>query len=434
VPDNRRPPWPLCRAARTTLRRPLSKSRTPTPPTASCRPLPGPRPPRPSVLFWPFARFDDIWAGRAGSLRPPSSAQGLTFYRDEIATPALRPPCDARPAPHGHLRTPGSAKGSPRRRLPTWSIFIREFASDRSPSWSGGWADGEPGRPATGTLRPSRTSWSRTCFGVPQPDRVPVSTRGCAPLTLPADKRVPGGPANAIESVARCSATSFSEIAPRGAPNRGDGPVRADRGRGGGERLQTDWDKFLGFSSPWCRRQRPHRQPDLARGVALLYAHHDQRERLVADPRLIPNRLLEFVPAGRARAFIGPTTLPRHRARTTDPGGREGLLMLFGAANPLRAEFGPGRRPAGTSPGGSPAPGLSIGVTLSASGHTLARLQSWSPSRSLRPPAGRRGGPVEATRLPLAPFTHLLLFDPSCRPILYALSVSWSSLRGRCLG
>jgi hypothetical protein len=74
--------------------------------------------------------------------------------------------------------------------------------------------------------------------------------------------------------------------------------------------------------------------------VALLDEHHDQRERLVADPSLIPNALLEFLRMessvqALARTVRHPVTL--HGLRI-DAGER--VLMLYGSANRDEREFG----------------------------------------------------------------------------------------------
>jgi len=103
-----------------------------------------------------------------------SSAQGLTFYRDEIATlgPADHPG-DARTAPQRPARTM-SQQGVHRAPGDRTGADHPEFGQERDHRMERRVADGEDGRPATGTSPPPIPNLvvAHLTPGWPQPDRV----------------------------------------------------------------------------------------------------------------------------------------------------------------------------------------------------------------------------------------------------------------------
>jgi hypothetical protein len=93
--------------------------------------------------FWALSRFDDIWHAvrDSGSF---SSAQGLTFYPDEIGTLGLAPTLVMLDPPrHGQLRALVS-KGFTARRVTDLEELIREFARQRIAELERRVADHEP--------------------------------------------------------------------------------------------------------------------------------------------------------------------------------------------------------------------------------------------------------------------------------------------------
>ncbi len=106
-----------------------------------------------------------------------------------------------------------------------------------------------------------------------------------------------------------------------------------------GERL-TDWD-ILGFCFVMVAGGNDTTGSLISHGVMLLDAFPDQRRRIVDDPGLISDALLEFLRLegsvqGLARTTLAPVTINGVQIPTG-----EKVMMLYGSANRDDREFGP---------------------------------------------------------------------------------------------
>jgi hypothetical protein len=287
--------------------------------------------------FWALSRFDDIWAA-VRDHQTYSSAQGLTFYRDEIATLGLAPTLVMLDPPrHGQLRTLVS-KGFTARRVTDLEQLIREFASGRITELERRVADGEQVDLHRDFSAAIPNFVVAHLLGVPQADRVRFNPWVRA-LTCLQDNGFRVDRRTAIDSVAEMFDYFSKMITARRAEPRDDLVSALTAADVDGARL-THWD-ILGFCFAMVAGGNDTTGNLISHGVALLDAHHDQRERLVADPGLIPNALLEFLRLESSVQALARTTLrPVTVHEVTVPAG-EKVLMLFGAANHDEREFGP---------------------------------------------------------------------------------------------
>ncbi|MCO5974244.1 cytochrome P450 [Actinoallomurus soli] len=287
--------------------------------------------------FWALSRFDDIWNAVRDNERF-SSAQGLTFHPDEIGTLGLAPTIVMLDPPrHGRLRAL-IGKGFTPRRVAALEDLIRAFARTRIAELERKAADGEPIDLHRDFSSPIPTFVVAHLLGVPERDRARFDPWVSA-LTGLQDGGFRLEESAAVSAVAEMF-EYFSEVISARRRDPGDDLVSAlIRAEVDEERL-TDWD-ILGFCFVMVAGGNDTTGNLISHGVMLLDVHRDQRERLVADPALIPNALLEFLRLegsvqGLARTTLCPVTL--HGVEI--PAG-EKVMMLYGAANRDEREFGP---------------------------------------------------------------------------------------------
>lgn len=175
-----------------------------------------------------------------------------------------------------------------------------------------------------------------------------------------------------------------------------------------GERL-TDWD-VLGFCFVMVAGGNDTTGNLISHGVALLDGDHVQRERLAADPSLIPNALVEFLRLeASVQALARTTTRPVTLHGREIPEG-EKVMMLFGSANRDEREFGPSAGELDVTREIPRHLGFSSGVHFCIGSH-LAKLRPASRSKNcwarIRARAStwrtRGGSPPLHPRLGLAP-------------------------------
>jgi cytochrome P450 len=286
--------------------------------------------------FWALSRFEDIWhAVRDGGSF--SSAQGLTFYPDEIGTLGLAPTLVMLDPPrHGQLRALVS-KGFTAGRVTDLEELIRQFARQRIAELERRVADHEPVDLHRDYSAAIPNFVIAHLLGVPQPDRVRFNPWVSA-LTCLQNNGFQVDTRTAIDSVAEMFGY-FSEVITARRADPGEDLISALAvAEVAGERL-TDWD-ILGFCFAMVAGGNDTTGNLISHGVMLLDGHHRQREQLVADPALIPNALLEFLRLessvqALARTTLRPVTL--HGVRI--PEGQK-VLMLYGSANHDEREFG----------------------------------------------------------------------------------------------
>ncbi|MBW8486293.1 cytochrome P450 [Actinomadura parmotrematis] len=290
--------------------------------------------------YWALSRFADIWDA-VRDTATFSSAQGLTFYPDEIGELGLAPTIVMLDPPrHTRLRRLISSGFTPRR-VAALEDRLRAFVRDRIAAMERTAADGGTPDLHLDFSSPLPTFVVAHLLGVPEADRHRFGPWVSALTTFQDD----GFDARALTSGPGVAAIAemfgyFSELIPARRADPGDDLISAlTAAEADGERL-TDWD-VLGFVFVMIAGGNDTTGNLISHGVALLDGDHAQRERLAADPSLIPNALLEFLRLeGSVQSLGRTTTRPVVLHGVEIPAG-EKVMMLYGSANRDEREFGP---------------------------------------------------------------------------------------------
>ncbi|MQY03485.1 cytochrome P450 [Actinomadura macrotermitis] len=286
--------------------------------------------------FWVLSRFADIWDA-VRDTATFSSAQGLTFYPDEIGALGLAPTIVMLDPPrHTELRRLISHGFTPRR-IAALEELLRAFVRDRLADMACRAADGETVDLHRDLSSPLPTFALAHLLGVPAADRARFDPWVAALTTLQDDgfdaKALTAG--SAAEAVAEMFGY-FGDLITARRADPGDDLVSA---LAAVEHL-TDWD-VLGFCFVMVAGGNDTTGNLISHGVMLLDAHHDQRERLAAEPSLIPNALLEFLRLeGSVQSLGRTTTRPVVLHGVEIPEGTK-VMMLYGSGNRDEREFGP---------------------------------------------------------------------------------------------
>ncbi|WP_149263546.1 cytochrome P450 [Actinomadura sp. K4S16] len=353
--------------------------------------------------FWALSRFDDVWAATRDA-DAFSSAQGLTFYPDEIGTLGLAPTIVMLDPPrHTVLRRLVSHGFTPRRTAGLESL-LREFVRSRIALMERKAADGETPDLHRDFSSPLPTFALAHLLGVPEADRARFDPWVSALTTLQDEgfglRSVQDG---AVQAVAEMFGYFSDVIAARRADPSGDLISALTAAEVDGERL-TDWD-VLGFCFVMVAGGNDTTGNLISHGVALLDGDHAQRERLAADPSLIPNALLEFLRLeGSVQALARTTTRPVTLHGTEIPEG-EKVMMLFGAANRDEREFGPSAGELDVTRAIPRHLGFSSGVHFCIGSH-LAKLQARVALEELLQAHPRIGVDLENADRIRSPFTR----------------------------
>ncbi|MFI0357871.1 cytochrome P450 [Actinomadura sp. 9N407] len=286
--------------------------------------------------FYALSRFEDIWT----AVRDPqnfSSAQGLTFYPDEIGTLGLAPTIVMLDPPrHTQLRRLISHGFTPRR-IAALEDLLRDFVRGRIALMERKAADGEPVDLHRDFSSPLPTFALAHLLGVPESDRARFDP-WVAALTTVQEEGL-GKTKGAVESVAEMFGYFSDVIAARRKDPRSDLITALTVAEADGERL-TDWD-ILGFCFVMVAGGNDTTGNLISHGVALLDEHPAEREKLLADPSLIPNAVMEFLRMeGSVQALARTTTEPVTLHGVEIPEGVK-VMMLYGSANRDEREFGP---------------------------------------------------------------------------------------------
>ncbi|MEU5882014.1 cytochrome P450 [Spirillospora sp. NPDC047279] len=290
--------------------------------------------------FWALSRFDDIWAA-VRDAETFSSAQGLTFYPDEIGKLGLAPTMVMLDPPrHTALRRLISHGFTPRRTAALEDL-LREFVRGNLDAMERKAASGEPVDLHRDYSSPLPTFALAHLLGVPEADRTLFDPWVSALTTLQDD----GFDASSLSHGDAATSVAemfgyFSDVVTARRDNPTDDLISAlTRAEIEDERL-TDWD-ILGFCFVMVAGGNDTTGNLISHAVTLLDENHAQRELLTANPDLIPNALLEFLRLeGSVQALGRTTTRPVTLHGTEIPAG-EKVMMLYGAANRDEREFGP---------------------------------------------------------------------------------------------
>lgn len=290
--------------------------------------------------FWALSRFEDIWqATRDASTF--SSAQGLTFYPDEIGTLGLAPTIVMLDPPRHTVLRRLISHGFTPRRIAAMEDLIRKFVRERIALMERKAADGETPDLHRDFSSPLPTFALAHLLGVPEADRSRFDPWVTALTTLQDDgfdlaSLNAGG---AAEAVAEMFAYFGDVIAARRADPSDDLISALTAAEADGERL-TDWD-ILGFCFVMVAGGNDTTGNLISHGVMLLDGDHVQRERLAADRELIPNALMEFLRLEGSVQALGRTTTRPVRLHGTEIPEGEKVMLLYGSANRDEREFGP---------------------------------------------------------------------------------------------
>lgn len=353
--------------------------------------------------FWTLSRFDDVWE----ATRDPgtfSSAQGLTFYPDEIGTLGLAPTIVMLDPPRHTALRRLVAHGFTPRRTAALEGTLREFVRARIADMERKAADGETPDLHRDFSSPLPTFALAHLLGVPEADRARFDPWVRALTTLQDDGfALTSTAGDAVNAVAEMFAYFSDVIAARRAAPSDDLISALTAAEVDGERL-TDWD-VLGFCFVMVAGGNDTTGNLISHGVALLDGDHAQRERLAADPALIPNALLEFLRLeGSVQALGRTTTRPVTLHGTEIPAG-EKVMMLFGAANRDEREFGPSADRLDVTREIPRHLGFSSGVHFCIGSH-LAKLQARVALEELLAAHPHVGVDLESAERIASPFTR----------------------------
>ncbi len=287
--------------------------------------------------FYVLSRFADIW----DAVRRPdlfSSAHGLTF-RNEITDLGLAPTIVMLDPPvHTRLRGLVGAAFTPRR-VAALEDELRTFVRGRIEFIERKAADGADVDLHRDFSSPVPTFVLGRLLGIPEADRARFDPWVSALTRLQNEGFAVNGIGDAAGAVAEMFEYFSGVIAQRRADPQDDLLGALVAAELDGARL-TDWD-ILGFCFVMVAGGNDTTGNLISHGVMLLDGDHRARERLIAEPALIPGALLEFLRLeSSVQGLARWTTEPLTVDGVAVPAGVK-VLMLFGSGNRDEREFGP---------------------------------------------------------------------------------------------
>lgn len=296
--------------------------------------------------FWALSRFEHIW----DAVRQPelfSSAQGLTFFADEIGQLGIPPTMVMLDPPVQTELRSLIGRGFTPKRVTVLEERIRAFVRDRIDAMERTAADG-------GTVD-LHTQFSSTIptyvlaelFGIPLGDQERFAPWVYA-LTQLQNDGFSLDVAGEAGSAALTAMAEMMEYFTAAIAARRDKPsddllgalVAAEVVDANGTHRLSDWD-ILGFCFVVVAGGSDTTASLISHAVTQLSAAPDQRQLLLDDPALISGSLIEFLRLessvqGLARTTTAEVTIDG----TTIPAG-EKVMMLYAAGNRDPREFGP---------------------------------------------------------------------------------------------
>lgn len=286
--------------------------------------------------FWALSRFSDIWE----AVRAPesfSSAQGLTFYPDEIDHLGLPPNLVMLDPPvQTSLRALIGRAFTPKR-VAQLEGTIRDFARRQLMSLGERAAAGEEVDFHQDFSSTIPTYMLAELFGVAAEDRTRFGPWVHA-LTAIQNDGFRIGQLDGKGAVAELLTYFSSQIEDRRRSPADDLLGALVAAELDGERL-TDWD-ILGFCFVVVAGGSDTTASLISHGIALLTERPDQRELLLADPSLIPNALIEFLRLESSVQGLCRTTTNDITVQDTPIPAGQKVMMLYGSANRDPREFG----------------------------------------------------------------------------------------------
>ena len=293
--------------------------------------------------FWALSRFEDIWQ----AVRDPetfSSAQGMTFFGDEIGKLGL-PPNLVMLDPPVHTRLRGLVgRGFTPKHVTRLEDSIRGFVRARIAEMTERAAAGETVDLHQDFSATVPTFVLSELWGVPEADRLKFGP-WVQQVTALQDLSMNGAGIEAAGADGLTAVTEllgyFSDVIAERRLNPGDDLIGAlVNAELDGERL-TDWD-ILGFCFVVTAGGSDTTAGLISHALTLLGDAPDQRKLLLDDPGLIGPALLEFLRLESSVQGLARTTTREVTIHdVTIPAG-EKVMMLYGSGNRDPREFGPG--------------------------------------------------------------------------------------------
>lgn len=287
--------------------------------------------------FYVLSRFEDIWT----SVRQPelfSSASGITFG-NEIEALGLAPTIVMLDPPeHTRLRGLIGSVFTPRRVL-VLEDRIRSFVRDLAAGLGEKAAAGEPIDLHRDFSARIPTFVLGTLLGIPPADAHRFDPWVIALTQLQNAGFAADGIGDAASAVAEMYAYFSDVIAQRRTNPQNDLIGALVAAEIDGVTL-SDWD-ILGFCFVMVAGGNDTTGNLISHGVMLLDEDHGARERIVAEPGLIPNALIEFLRLeSSVQGLARQTTQDVLVGDTTMPAGVK-VMMLYASGNRDEREFGP---------------------------------------------------------------------------------------------
>lgn len=286
--------------------------------------------------FWVLSRFTDIWDA-VRSQQDFSSAQGLTFYPDEIAHLGLPPNLVMLDPPVHTERRALIGSGFTARRTADLEGIIRSFTRRQLTELGERAAAGEDVDLHQQFSSTIPTYVLAELFGVTEEDRHRFGPWVQA-LTAIQNDGLRVGQLDGKGAVAEMLGYFSEQIEARRRVPADDLLGALVAAEIDGERL-TDWD-ILGFCFVVVAGGSDTTASLISHGIALLTDRPDQRALLVDDPARIGNALIEFLRLESSVQGLCRTTRRDVTIHdTTIPAG-EKVMLLYGSANRDHREFG----------------------------------------------------------------------------------------------
>lgn len=287
--------------------------------------------------FLVVSRFADVWEA-VRDTATFSSAQGLTFYPDEIERLGLAPTIVMMDPPRQTSLRALIAKGFTPRRVLDLEPRVRRFVHARVADLGRARAEGRVPDLHRDLSQHVPTWVLAELLGVPEPDRARFGPWVRALVQLQ-DDGFDVGRLHGADAVGEMFAYFGDLVADRRAAPRDDLVSALVHAEHDGDRL-SDWD-VLGFCFVMVAGGTDTTANLISSAVPLLDAHPDQRRLLLDEPCALGTAVPEML-----RLESSVQGLARTATRDTEIAGvavAEGqkVLLLYGSANRDEREFGP---------------------------------------------------------------------------------------------
>ena len=286
--------------------------------------------------FWALSRFADVWS----AVRSPdfSSAEGLTFYPDEIRTLGLAPTIVMLDPPrHTELRRLVGQAFTPQR-VAALEERVREFVRSRVDVVLDAAREGRAVDLHRDFSSPIPTFVLAELLGVPAADRSRFDPWVAALTALP-NAGFGVGELAAAGAVAEMFEYFTAVITARRSDPGADLVSALCAAEVDGQRL-SDWE-VLGFCFVLVAGGNDTTGNLISHGVALLEQEPAQRELLERDPSLLGPAVIEFLRLeGSVQGLARTTLAPARFGDVEIPAGIK-VMLLYAAANRDEREFGP---------------------------------------------------------------------------------------------